>query len=122
MKIRLAMLCPHGSVQMNYDDLMNKRHPRDPFPTTFPFKFPEFLGPILGFLADDKCHNVKEIREEIQAEFELTPWELDLTHKGDAQTFFVNKVAHAFARLVSWNAIVNCCSEQECYRITDHGR
>ena len=86
----------------------------------FPYLAPEYLSPVLRILEDGRDHSIEGIRNDILAEFPLTPEQRSLRRPGFPVEVFVNKVAYAFARLVHHKAIVEAMPGS--YRMTDHGR
>jgi len=90
-------------------------------PTTiFPYSYPEYLSTVLHVLSDGADHAKAQIRERVLSRFPLTPEQLSLKHLStNNQGVFVNKVAHAFSRLVIHKAIIEV--EPDSYRITHQG-
>jgi restriction system protein len=90
----------------------------------FPYSYPQYLSPVLQILSDGETHCTEEIRTRILADFPLTPEELEIKRPKYVCTVFVNKVAHAFNRLVLHKAIEGDPPRPApgAYRITDHGR
>jgi len=84
----------------------------------FPYPFPTFLSPILHILADNNEHRAEDVREQIAAQFDLTPEQRSLRRAGYNVTVLANKVALALNRLVFHKAISGRAGS---YRITSHG-